>query len=185
MGRLRYTSVSGFPRSWLTTRMPYSGQRSPLVTPDVRISRIRRSQILLVAGVRKEMTVYLHRQQAQLEQVLIPGSSFPGTEGPLTPPAQMPDQTLAHEPADLAKSPPWIAELEVFPPACQVSIQPLDEFGHRHEAHACADDVPQLIPFPCQRPRRRFQIQIAAVATIEVPLVPESVPQKVQPGILL
>jgi hypothetical protein len=64
MGRLRYTSVSGFPRLWLTTRMPYSGHSSPLVTPDVQISRIRRSQILLVAGMRKEVTVHLDRQQA-------------------------------------------------------------------------------------------------------------------------
>jgi hypothetical protein len=93
MGRLRYTSVSGFPRVWLTTRMPYSGHSSPLVTPDVQISRIRRSQILLVAGIRKEVTVHLDRQQAQLNQVLIPGDSFRTTEGPLAPPAQMPDQT--------------------------------------------------------------------------------------------
>ena len=47
MFRLRYTSVSGFPRTWLTARMPCPAIRSPLVTPDVQISRIRRSQIPL------------------------------------------------------------------------------------------------------------------------------------------
>ncbi len=53
--------------------------------PDVRISRIRRSQIPLAAGMRKEWTGHLHRHQAQVGQLAIPGDSFRGPEGPLAP----------------------------------------------------------------------------------------------------
>src|SRR5688572_4443779 len=96
--------------------------RSPLLTPDVRISRTRRSQILLTAGVRKERTTHLHRQQAQLGQLTIPGGSFRGAEGPLTPPTRMPGQTLANKPADLVERLPGMTGLEVFPPASQVPV---------------------------------------------------------------
>src|SRR5260370_7218650 len=74
--------------------MPCTRPRSPLVTPDVQISRIRRTQILLAAGLHKELTAAVKRPQAQVGQLLIPGSSFRRMEGPLAPPAQMPDQTL-------------------------------------------------------------------------------------------
>ena len=43
MFRLRLSSVSGFPRSWLKSRMPCTAAYSPLIEPDVRISRIRLS----------------------------------------------------------------------------------------------------------------------------------------------
>ena len=44
MVRLRPTSVSGFPHPWLNSRMPCTATHSPLVEPDVRMSRIRLSR---------------------------------------------------------------------------------------------------------------------------------------------
>jgi len=41
--RLQHTSVSGFPRAWLSGCIPYRAPYSPLVEPDVQISRIRLS----------------------------------------------------------------------------------------------------------------------------------------------
>src|SRR5262245_28744907 len=123
--------------------MPCSGPPFPLVTPDVRISRIRRSQILLAAGVRKEVTAHRHRLQTQGEQVTIPGGAFRGTEGPLAPPAQVPDQTLTHVPADLPKRPLRIAQLEVGPPALQVSVQLEHEPADRLATHDRPGHLPQ------------------------------------------
>src|SRR3954453_7584282 len=102
--------------------MPCTRPNSPLVTPDVRIYRIQRSQILLAAGLRKELKDPLHRQQAQVDQLTIPGGSFRTPEGPLAPPAPVPDQTLAFIPPDRAERPSWIAQLEVLPPALEVSV---------------------------------------------------------------
>jgi hypothetical protein len=86
MFRFRPTSVSGFPRAWLSIRIPCTTARSPLVTPDGRISRIRRSQIRLTKGIRKELTYQLQHLQAQSGQSTILTGSFQGTEGTLTPP---------------------------------------------------------------------------------------------------
>jgi hypothetical protein len=137
--------VSGFPRMYLTLRMPCTAFRSPLFTPDVRISRIRRSQIPLAAGLHKELTVHLHRLQTQLGQVLIVGRSFRGTEGPLAPPAQMPDQTLTYVPADLPKRPPGMAQSEVFPPSFQVSVYLPHEPANRLETHVWACHLSQSL----------------------------------------
>jgi hypothetical protein len=41
--RLRHTVFQGFPRMWLKIRMPCRTMDSPLVKPDVRLSRIRLS----------------------------------------------------------------------------------------------------------------------------------------------
>ena len=148
--RLRPRLVSGFPRMDFNLRMPCTAFRSPLVTPDVRISRIRRSQILLAAGLRKELTVHLHRHQAQVDQMLIVGRSFRRTEGPLAPPAQMPAQTLTNVPAYLPKRPPGVAQSEVFPPSFQVSVHLPHEPADRLEAHARACHL-------SQRPRSRVR----------------------------
>lgn len=43
MGRPRPSSVSGFPHAGLSSRTPYTATHSPLLEPDVRISRIRLS----------------------------------------------------------------------------------------------------------------------------------------------
>ena len=68
MFRLRYTSVSGFPRMWLTARMPCPATRSPLVTPDVQISRIRRSQIPLPWACTRSCWLLLGRSAQLLSQ---------------------------------------------------------------------------------------------------------------------
>ena len=68
MFRLRYTSVSGFPRTWLTARMPCPATRSPLVTPDVQISRIRRSQIPLPWACTRSCWLLLGRSAQLLSQ---------------------------------------------------------------------------------------------------------------------
>ena len=44
MGRRRHSSVSGFPHACLSIRMPYTATHSPLLEPDVQISRIRLSR---------------------------------------------------------------------------------------------------------------------------------------------
>src|SRR5215210_4365837 len=164
--------------------MPCNCPRSPLVTPDVRISRIRRSQIPLAAGIRKEVTVPLHRQQPQIEQLTIPGGSLRRAEGPLAPPAQMPDQTLADIPADLAERLPWVAQLEVLPPALQVSVDLADENADRLEAHGGTRPLPQLLPFSCQRFHRRLQPPITNATAKLVAFVAELIAQEVQTGSL-
>ena len=68
MFRLRYTSVSGFPRRWLTARMPCPATRSPLVTPDVRNCRIRRSQIPLPWACTRSCWLLLGRSAQLLSQ---------------------------------------------------------------------------------------------------------------------
>src|ERR1700678_3815234 len=183
MFRLRDTAVSGFPHAWLTTRMPYTASRSPLLTPDVRISRIRRSQIPLAAGFHKELMAHLHRRQPQLEQVLIPGSSLRGSERPLAPPAQVPDHTLPNKSADHAVCPAWIAQLEVFPPALQVAVQSHHKPENGLVTHGRAGHLSQGLSFSCQALHRRFQVQVATLPTIAVSHVSESVAQKVQTGI--
>jgi len=69
--------------------MPCSGHSSPLVTPDVRMSRIRRSQILIAKGMHKELTGHLETQKTKAVQLRVPGGSFPGLERPLAPPTQV------------------------------------------------------------------------------------------------
>ncbi len=41
--RFRYSFVSGFPFMCLSNRIPVHATHSPLIEPDVRISRIRLS----------------------------------------------------------------------------------------------------------------------------------------------
>ena len=184
MFRLRDTSVSGFPRLWLLTRMPCRRTCSALVTPDVRISRIRRSPIPRTAGVRTEWTDRRHRHQAQRGPLPIPGGSFRGTEGPLTPPAPRPEQTLAHRAADLPERLPGVTQREVFPLAFPVSVDLPHEHGDRREAPGWAGPLPQLLAFSGQRFRRRLPVQVATVPAQPVPHLPIPVAQKVQPGSL-
>src|SRR5438067_13229025 len=102
--------------------MPCPEACSPLVTPDVRISRIRRSQILLAAGVRKELTARLHRHQTEVGQLTIPGGSFRWSEGSLAPPAQVSVQTLSNIPAVCAERLPGMARYVCVLPDIQLSV---------------------------------------------------------------
>jgi len=84
--RLRLTSVSGFPRMWLNVRLPCAATCSPLLEPDVRISRIRLSRKTLAPrhtqGDQREKSS--QGLPSQVQQMLVKRLAFRLAERPLT-----------------------------------------------------------------------------------------------------
>src|SRR6266487_3814644 len=73
----------------------------------------------------------------------------------------------------------WVAELEVLPPASQVSVDLTHEFADRLEADGRSGHLPQRLPLSCQCFQRRLQPQIAAGTGKRAPRIPKAVAQKV------
>src|ERR1700730_17405159 len=116
----------------LTSRLPCLPARSPLVAPDVRISRIRRSQIPEPHACARSCAAWtLQVDQAQFPQVLIPGLPYRRTVGPLAPSLQVSDQPTAYVTVDRPECLPGVAQPEVVRPAFQVSVQVPDQHRQR------------------------------------------------------
>src|ERR1700683_2597943 len=122
--RLWYTSVSGFPRSWLTTHMPYaSNPLSPRHTGRADFPHPAFPDTFAI-GVRKELTARsLDACKAQVGDQAIPGAPLRRADGPLAPTTQMTVQPAPHKTVDLPKRGAGVAQVEVVRPADQVSIQ--------------------------------------------------------------
>src|ERR1700722_7323261 len=134
MFRLRHTLVSGFPRLWLIIRMPCSHGRSPLVTPDVRISRIRRSQIPSPQAFARSCADVSQVDQTLFLQMTVRGLPLGNSIRPLAPPTQMSRQPIPYKPVDLPKLLPRVPQPEVVGPTSQVYIQPTEQLWQRQKA---------------------------------------------------
>src|SRR3990172_7630033 len=166
---------------WRNIRRPCDQRTCSLVPPDVQISRIRRSRILSTSGVRRELQVSGSQlYQTQAVKVLVISHPFRFPEGPLAPPTQLAIQSALYEIVNLSERPSWIAKAEVFRPAVQVTVEPLNHFGQRHATRAPADNPPQGLAFTCQRPRRWGNMQVTTTAAIQVAMIPERKPQEVE-----
>src|ERR1700734_3140065 len=124
MFRLRPTSVPGFPRAWLDIRMPCAYGSSPLVTPDVRISRIRRTQIPSPQACARCCANASQVNQPLLLQMTIQGRVPRNSIRPLAPPTQMTRQPIPYKPVDLPKLLARITQPKVIRPALQGLVQP-------------------------------------------------------------
>src|SRR5438067_197780 len=104
--------------------MPCTAAPSPLLTPDVRFSRIRRSQVPLPQACTRSCAAQTSQvHQPQTRQALIPRLSFRGAEGPLAPPPQVGDQPTPYVPIDPPHRLPRVAQAVVVRPAFQVPVQ--------------------------------------------------------------
>jgi hypothetical protein len=122
--RLRPASVSGLPRPWLNSRMPRAATHSPLVEPDVQVSRIRLSRRHLpqaCAGSCAQSRSQHH--QAHLPEVGREGHPCRGSKGSLAPPLQVLDHATLDVPVDRPEGHAGVPVAEVVRPALQVPVQ--------------------------------------------------------------
>ena len=107
--------------------------RSPLVEPDVRISRARLSRSLSPQAFAGSCAVVVSQPyQSQSVEERIETHPFRQSEGPLAAPSQMVRETVSDVPVDVTESHWWIPEGEVVAPAFQVRIQHPDVIGEGH-----------------------------------------------------
>src|SRR6266404_4722986 len=161
---------------------------SPLVEPDVRISRIRLSRKLSPQAYADSCAAVLFRtlqtgfqiQQPHLFEAFVVAHTFRRSEGPLAATPHVPREALSRVPIDLPISLSRISIPKVVCPSSQVLVQLLDQPWQRLETHPTACHLSQLSPLPRQRLRRRDHVQVFRPAPFQVQVVPKRVSQKVQ-----
>src|ERR1039458_1392683 len=118
--------------------------------------------------------------QPQPLQMRVPRFSFRRSIGPLTAPLEMPDQTAAYEPVDFPVHALGIPKGKIVRPPFQMPIQLSNQFRDRLKALMTVRHLVQLFPFPLDCFLRRKHIQVPLIASLQIPIIPKCVPQKVQ-----
>src|SRR5712691_471287 len=161
---------------------------SPLVEPDVRISRIRLSRKLSPQAYADSCAVALLRplqtglqiHQPHPFELFVVAHPFRRSERPLAATPHVPREALSRVPVDLPICHSRISIPKVVCPSSQVQVQLLDQPRQRLETHPTARHLSQLRPLSRQRLRRRANIQVFPPAPFQVQVVPKRVSQKVQ-----
>src|SRR5208337_5347789 len=141
---------------------------SPLVEPDVQVSRIRLSGKHEVEGMHSSLL----ETDARASEVLQPHPSVLGVEAypvgrtirPLAAPLQMAREAFAHIAVDRPEGDARVPEREVVRPPFPMSIQLFHQPWEGFEALRRVGPRPQLLPFPGQGLLRRSHIQVAMLA---------------------
>src|SRR3977135_4300804 len=161
---------------------------SPLVEPDVRISRIRLSRKLspqtyadsCAVGLLRPLQTGLQIHQPHPFELFAGAHPFRRSERPLAATPHVPREALSRVPVDLPIPHSRISIPKVVCPSLQVQVQLLDQPRQRLETHPLARQLSQLSPLSRQRLRRRAYVQIFPPAPFQVQVVPKRVSQKVQ-----
>ena len=154
---------------------------APLFKPDVQISRIRLTRTVSTEACTVSPRLSLQQSQAEALQLGVEGSVGRGPIGSLTPTVQMTGKRRHHVAVHLAERPARIAVREVPRPAPERPVHLRDQ--RRDRCHPFAvEEFAQLRPHPCQRLVRGEHVQVAAVAALEVAVVPEREAQEGQRG---
>src|SRR5258708_28607726 len=98
----------------------------------------------------------------------------------LAPSLQMARQPSANEGVDVPTRLGGVSQTEVFPPAFEVSVDLLNQFGQWFMRLLWSGHLPQGLPLAGQGLGRRFQIQIPGLPSVEVSNIPKRVAQKIQ-----
>src|SRR5690606_12043345 len=154
---------------------------SPLIKPDVRVSRIRLIRKLSVTGMHSQSAPG-RSQEAQPEglQMGIERLSRRKAVTALAATIQVATQAATDEPVQLAERLARVAVAEVVRPRMQPAVQASHQFREWHETTSTVRLAPQPVPSPCQRLRRSRRIQVAMGTTLQVAIIPEREPQEVQ-----
>src|SRR5205814_3427210 len=160
---------------------------SPLVEPDVRVSRIRLSQR------RSPQTCTgrprPRRSQGDQAQKLHLGIDRRAARGPVRPLAATPQvfpEAPLHVAVDLTESSLRIAKAEIGRPASQVTVQVPNQLGDRDAILLRGSQLPQLHPLPSQGLGGGNHIQVAMPPPLGArTIVPKRETQKVQTRSLL
>jgi hypothetical protein len=182
MFRLRYTSVSGFPRCGSITACHALRSIPPSSNPACGFPALGfpgncRSGHLQGVG-RLEQS---QRHQPQTYKVLVHRSPFRWSKGPLTPPFKMRYQTQLQEAVDLPKCLPRVSIVEVIPPSGKMATDILHHQGQPHMTPTSRGQLAELIPFPGKRFLRREHVQVSLLPVpVQTTVKTKREPQKVQ-----
>src|SRR3990172_7603530 len=107
---------------------PRDTTHSPLVEPDMRISRIRLSRSLSPQAFAGSCAVEVSQvHQSELIEELIETHPSRQSEGPLAASPQMTREAVSDVPVDLSECHSWVPESEVVCPSIEVAVQHSDE----------------------------------------------------------
>src|ERR1017187_4880695 len=89
----------------------------------------------------------LQAYQSKTLDLLIVTNPFRRSEGPLAASSQMLRETISNVRVDLSEGHSRIAKVEIFLPALQVPVQPLNQYRDRLEALMTIRHLVQFLPF--------------------------------------